>query len=331
MCKQQTEVREAMRSNFGAWAIAPGEPTKRLVHSLLSIDPDAGARPAGLDEARRRRAEARNLAYGPDRKPPQARIVGEDSGKQSTGLIGVVPVHGVIFPRKSPMTEYWGLTTCQAVGEQLDELMAHEAVKAIVLDIDSPGGNVCGVGELSAKIRSMSGGDKPIVAQVWDLAASAAYHIASAADEIIGTPSAEVGSIGVYMIAASYAKWFEEAGIDVRIIRAGKNKVKLNSLEPLDDEAIEHAQERVDELLVEFQDAVAKGRGVSVSTVRNEFGDGRVFGAKQALKLGMIDRVATMNETFARLSSNQGRARISGGKRKSEDLILRRRRHSASL
>ncbi len=116
----------------------------------------------------------------------------------SGGLIAVLPLYGVLAPRGTdPILAPWAQTSLKQVGREFRQALADPSISAIVLDIDSPGGAVYGVAELADEIQSARGGRKRIAAIANSLAASAAYWIASACDELSVTPSGEVGSIGL--------------------------------------------------------------------------------------------------------------------------------------
>lgn len=232
----------------------------------------------------------------------------------------VLPLVGTIIPRADMLTESSGAVSIQRFQTMFRLALKNEEVDAIVLDVDSPGGQVGGVDELSQEIYEARG-DKPIVAVANNLAASAAYWIASAADELVVTPSAEVGSIGVFAMHQDVSALLEREGMKVSLIAAGKYKVEGNPFEPLDDESRAAIQERVDDYYGMFIAAVARNRGVNRSAVRGGFGEGRVVGAKQAVSLGMADRIATLDETVSRLTKGRRRRQSA-----SASLDFRRRR-----
>lgn len=215
------------------------------------------------------------------------------------GNVAMIPVYGVISQRMNMFSEFSGGVSTERFMADMKAAMADETVKAIVMDFDTPGGGVYGVAETADFIRE-SRGEKPIIAQINSLAASGGYWMASAADEIVITKGGEVGSIGVYMLHEDISKLLEAEGIKETFIFAGKNKVEGNPFEPLGDDARAYFQDRVDDYYAMFIDAVAKGRGVSTKKVNEEFGQGRVFGAQQAVQIGMADRIATLDETLAR-------------------------------
>lgn len=233
------------------------------------------------------------------------------------GAVAVLPVFGVISQRMSMMTEMSGGTSTERLTQSFREVMADPQVAAIVLNVDSPGGSVYGIDELATEIRKARG-TKPIIAQANSLMASAAYYIASAADEIVVTPSGEVGSIGVKAMHLDHSAQNEMLGVKATLVKAGKHKGEVDPNLPLSDDALAHLQEDVNRYYDMFVSAVAAGRGVSAEAVRNGFGEGRVVGAKDAVRLGMADRVATLDETLARLSTPQGRATV-GRQRRAED------------
>ncbi|WP_312469387.1 signal peptide peptidase SppA [Brucella sp.] len=223
---------------------------------------------------------------------------------KTEGATAVIPVYGVLAQRMDLMSEISGGVSYQSLKRSIHEALANDDVKAVVLDIDSPGGAVPGTDELASEIRALRGGDKPIIAQVNSLAASAAYWIASAADEIVVTPSGRAGSIGVYTSHDDVSAYLEKNGVKRTYISAGKYKVEGNEVEPLGEDARQFIQDRVDYSYRRFVEAVAEGRGVTKSKVEEGFGQGRVFFAQELLDRGMADRIATLDETLARYGSD---------------------------
>lgn len=242
--------------------------------------------------------------------------------RASANGVAIIPIMGTIMPRANLMSEYSGGTSVQGLTKQLRAALADPEVGSILLDIDSPGGQVSNVPELAAEILA-SRGDKPIVAVANTLAASAAYWLAASADEIVVSPSAEVGSIGVLAMHEDVSGMLEREGVKVNFIHAGKYKVEGNPYEPLTDEARGAMQARVDEYYEMFVSAVAKGRGVTPAAVRGGFGEGRVVGAKEAVRLGMADRVATLDETIARLQNGRRRSSKTGASLETRQRRLR--------
>jgi signal peptide peptidase SppA len=230
---------------------------------------------------------------------------------KSSKFVAVIPVYGIIGPKaaefQNTSTDGTGI---DSLTSQLRAAIANPEVKAIVMDFDSPGGSVYGVDELAAEI-SAARDSKKIIAQINPLCASAAYYLASQSSEIAMNPSAEVGSIGVRAMHQDISKALELRGVKVTNISAGKYKVEGNPYEPLTEEGLAFMQQRVNEYYDSFVKAVARGRDVKVSDVKNGFGQGRVVGAVEAKRLGMIDRVATMDETLQRLGVGTSKGKVS--------------------
>lgn len=230
--------------------------------------------------------------------------IGSGSAKAKAakqGAVAVIPVYGTIAHRMSLLGESSGGASTETISAMVQQVAADDSVGTIVLDVDSPGGTIPGVSELAAEIRAARQ-NKRIVAVSNSLMASAAYWIASQADEIVSIPSGTVGSIGVFTAHQDLSKKLEQDGINVTLISAGKYKVEGNPFEPLSDEAKAVLQARVDDAYTSFVQDVAKGRNVTAKDVREGYGQGRALAAKDALSAGLIDRIETMDQTLSRLT-----------------------------
>lgn len=194
--------------------------------------------------------------------------------------------------------------------------MADATVGKIVLHQHSPGGSVYGVEELGDEIRAMRK-DKPIVGFVSSRSASACYWIGSQCSELYCTPGGEVGSIGVWSAHQNIKAHLEKEGVDIRLISAGKFKVEGNPYDALGDEAEAFMQSRVNDYYDAFTSSVAKGRGVSVSQVRDGMGQGRVLGATAALAENMIDGVMTFEELIRKMQKD---AKAASAPRRAADI-----------
>jgi signal peptide peptidase SppA len=223
---------------------------------------------------------------------------------RSSGAVAVLPLTGVIMHRANMFTDISGGTSTELFTAAFRQVLADPMIKAIVLDVDSPGGTVDGVEELASEIFQARE-QKKVYAVANTLAASAAYWIASSATELIVTPSGRVGSIGTMLAHQDVSELSKSLGVKTTLVSAGKFKTEGNEFEPLSDAARAALQAYVDEFYGTFVKAVARNRGVSPSDVRNGYGEGRMVGAKQAVALGMADRVATLDETLARLGASR--------------------------
>ncbi|MGC1784459.1 MAG: S49 family peptidase [Acidobacteriaceae bacterium] len=221
------------------------------------------------------------------------------------GSVAVIPIHGMVTHRGSIFSYFFGGGSTEDITQQLRQAVSDPGISAIVLDVDSPGGDTDGVDELAQEIYQARK-QKPITAVSNSLCASAAYYLASQANELIASPSSLTGCVGVYTLHQDYSQALNDAGIKMTLIKYGENKAEGNSFEPLSDPAHEHLQEMVDTFGEMFDKAVARGRGVKQEDVHKKFGQGRVFDAKKAVKLGMADRVGTLDDALVKHGAQRG-------------------------
>ena len=188
----------------------------------------------------------------------------------------VIPIVGILDQHPG-LIEAFGIgVSCDTVAAALNDALSDPSIKRIVLDIDSPGGSVYGVGELAASIRAARS-QKPIAAVANSLAASAAFWIGCSASRFYVTPGGEVGSIGVWMAHEDWSKAVADSGVDVTLISAGKYKVEGSPYGPLDADAKAFLQSRTDDYYAAFTKAVAAGRGVPIDAVRSGMGQGTIL------------------------------------------------------
>lgn len=264
------------------WAITPAY-YRAISHAMATRQLDI--------EGILRRAEERRIADAkPATKKPQA--------------IAVVPVVGPIENRPSFMGAECGWPSAGVIADQVEALVADSSVKAVVLDMDTPGGVAAGIPEAAGRIYRARG-KKPIIAVANGMAASAGYWLGTAADKMFVTPSGEVGSVGVFSMHTDMSAAMEAEGVKKTIIKAGKYKAEMNPFEPLTEEAKDYEQGVVDEIYAEFLSAVATQRGVSVAKVRSDFGEGRTVSARKAVAAGMADGVATLQQVIGRIQSGK--------------------------
>ncbi|MCA9053982.1 MAG: S49 family peptidase [Planctomycetaceae bacterium] len=231
---------------------------------------------------------------------------------RANGTVAVIPVYGVLTKRGD-----WYTSSTDALGRVIDAAAVSANISGIVLDVDSPGGSVAGLPEFADKVYSARDA-KPIVAVANPLAASAALWVGTAATSFVATPSADVGSHGVYSMHIDHSKMLEEWGLSVTLIHAGKYKVEGNPFQPLDDEGRAEFQRGVDEAYADFTSALSRNRGATRQYVRDNYGQGRVLSAQKALEVGMIDRIATLEETLAKMGAKSTETREA--KRETESL-----------
>ncbi len=225
--------------------------------------------------------------------PIAARPVVSRGNQASSGAIAVLSLTGVITQHP----DWMGDTSLDGFMADFMTAMNDPAVGALLISIDSPGGSVYGVQEVSGMMRAMRE-QKPVVAFANSLAASAAYWIGCSASQFYCTPGGEVGSIGVWQAHMDISGMLTNAGIQTTVISAGKYKTEGNPYQALDADAQAFMQSRVDDYYTAFVDAVAQARGVKTDVVKNGMGQGRVLGASDALKQNMIDGVMTLPQVL---------------------------------
>lgn len=199
--------------------------------------------------------------------------------------IGVIPVVGVIGKSLSPLEKMMGAVDVNEISDAVDAFAANPDVQKIALQVSSPGGTVTGVEELANKVRAIG---KPTLAYTDSEMASAAYWIASAADRVVSSPSATVGSIGVYIAIPDYSAAAEMAGIKMVVIKSGKFKGAGIEGTSLDEGQLANLQESVDTIHAEFKAAVNMKRKM----VKAEAMEGQTFSGKQAAAQGLVTGLA---------------------------------------
>ncbi len=224
-----------------------------------------------------------------------------DTGTPNEANIAVLDIVGT-------MSENDGYTYDQQyLLDSLDLIMEDEYNQALLLHIDSPSGAVYQIDELYLKImeyKAYTG--RPVYAAVESYAASGGYYVACAADEIYANRNATTGSIGVIMGEfLDLSELLDNVGVGVSYIATGPNKAMGNSYEPLTEEQKAIYQAICDESFAQFIGVIADGRNVEESIVRT-WADGRVYSAKQALQLGMIDGIEAFEDTLERLTYDLG-------------------------
>lgn len=240
---------------------------------------------------------ARFLAFDDEPMPMQG--ASGKRNKAGAGSVAVIPMTGIISHRMSMMSEIsgGGGGSIQSLTAQFRQALEDGNCKAIVFDVDSPGGSVEGVMELASEIYDARK-TKPVTAVCNAMACSAAYWLASAASEVVCTPSGQCGSIGVYMLLQDESEALKAEGIKITILKAGKYKAEGHPAEPLTEDARTFLQSQVDSVYGMFVKAVAQQRGVSQSAVREGMGQGRSLLANDAVKAGLADRTGTLDDVL---------------------------------
>jgi signal peptide peptidase SppA len=209
--------------------------------------------------------------------------------------IAVLPVVGPLFRYANLFTQVSGASSYELLAKDFTQAVENPDVKAIVLNIDSPGGEVNGCAEFADMIHEARG-VKPIIAYASGDAASGAYWIAAAADEIVVSKTSALGSIGVVGVYRG------NKGEDAVEVVSSQSPYKR--LDPDTDDGRARLQKRIDAMADVFVDAVAKYRGVASSHVQNHYGSGDVFIGDAAVKQGLADRIGSFEKLLSEISGN---------------------------
>lgn len=238
----------------------------------------------------------------PNEKPVAEPQAARPSVGGTTGRIAVLPIFGVMGQHPD---DWFADTSTELVGRVFGALVADPSVRAIVLNMNSPGGSVFGLDKLAQQVFSARG-EKRIVAVSNSLMASAAYFIGAQAHEVVADPGSLTGNIGTVYQVIDPTKALQNQGIEITTITAGKFKHEGHLGVPMSAEEKESLQSMVDSYYGQFVDAVARGRNVKASAVRNGFGEGRALTAQDAKAAGLVDRVATLEEVVGKLGARLG-------------------------
>ncbi|MFP3016814.1 MAG: S49 family peptidase [Wolbachia sp.] len=207
--------------------------------------------------------------------------------------IAIIRIYGVLTKKTEAFDHILDMTSYENIYEEIESALEDKSIETILLDIDSPGGEVNGVFDLADFIYE-SRAKKRIIAIANDDAYSAAYAIASSAEKVLVSRTSGVGSIGVIASHIDQSRFDERQGVKYTTIFAGSRKNDLNPHEPMTSESLESLQKEVDRLYEMFVQLIARNRGLSIEKIRSTEA-GLYFGEK-AVEIGLADGVTTFFE-----------------------------------
>jgi ClpP class serine protease len=267
-------------------AIAP-----RALDGLLAAGPMLDTRPAMLP--------ARNAS-------PGASHVLTEAG------IAVVPIVGPLVTRGDWLTSLLGANDYGEIASAIEAALADPAARAVLLEIDSPGGEVGGLFDLVDRLVSLrEAAQKPLWAVASESALSAAFAIASVADRLYVTRTAEVGSIGVVAIHVDESVADVMAGLKWTLVHAGDRKIDGNAHEPLSDTAFSAIQADVDALHADLVTLVARNRNISPDAVRAT--EAAIYRGQRGIDAGLADKLGTADLALADLARALDPPRLIAG------------------
>jgi protease-4 len=216
--------------------------------------------------------------------------------------VAVISLSGPIQFESSGFFFGGSVITPESVRTELERARNDDGVKAIVLQVDSPGGSVAASQEIVNQLELVK---KPIVVSMSDLAASGGYYISAGADKIVALPGTLTGSIGVISEMPNLKGLFDKLGIDMQVFIAGKHKDMYAGLRELTPEEKVIMQGMTDQLYNQFVQVVAKGRGLSEDKVR-ELATGQLYTGIQAKELGLVDELGGLQTAIDLAASLAG-------------------------
>jgi len=216
--------------------------------------------------------------------------------------VAVISLSGPIQSESSGFLFGGSVISPQLVRSQLERAKNDIAVKAIVLQVESPGGSVAASQEILNELERV---EKPIVVSFGDLAASGGYYISAKADKIVALPGTLTGSIGVISEVPNLEGLFQKLGIKMEVFTAGKHKDMYAGVRELTPEEKVIMQEITDQIYDQFVQVVVEGRGLSEDKVR-ELATGQLYTGVQAKELGLVDELGGLNEAIDLAASLAG-------------------------
>jgi ClpP class serine protease len=219
---------------------------------------------------------------------------------QSTikGDVAILPIKGAMIKNHDIFARLFGMTSYDILNLELQALAENPDVKSIVLEMDTAGGVVSGVMDFIDTINTIKE-TKPIYAYISDKAFSAGYWIASQATKIMSSPTGAVGSIGAMV---TFYKELDNA--DYKTVTYTSKNAPNKNADIESDVVAKETIELLNDIEQVFMEAVAKGRKTTTDDVKNNYGNGGIISAKNALKAGMIDSVGTMKDLLLQINKN---------------------------
>jgi ClpP class serine protease len=222
-------------------------------------------------------------------------------GAEMRGNVAVMSVFGPLMKQSGGLlATMLGLSSYEAIAKDFTTAVEDPSVKAILFNFDSPGGEAAGVSEL-AKMIAAARGSKPLYAYVSGDACSAAYWLASAADRIVCSETANLGSIGCRTVVVDDSQATASAG--VRIVSIVSSQSPFKTTDADDEEDMARVQTRIDAMAQVFIDSVAANRGVTSAEVMQRYGQGDQLVGRSAVEAGMADEIGTFEGTLSKLQT----------------------------
>lgn len=227
-------------------------------------------------------------------------LQGGSKKKSNKDAVGIVYVEGAIMPGKgstSPLMGIQSVAFSTPIRKALDKVANDDSIKSVVLRVDSPGGSVV-ASEIILQATKRVAAKKPLVVSMGNVAGSGGYYVACGAETIFADACTITGSIGVVSGKLATRKLWDKVGVGFHPIQRGKNAGMLANGKVFTSEQRDKLQGWMDEVYGDFKKHVTDIRGDRLSKPIDEIAGGRVYTGKQALELGLVDRIGTLSDAI---------------------------------
>jgi protease-4 len=207
-------------------------------------------------------------------------------------VIAVVSIDGAITRGESAGDLINGTSSGSAtITRALREIRKNDLVKAVVIRVDSPGGDATASDEIGREIDLLRLANKPVIISMGDVAASGGYWVAANGVRIYAEPGTVTGSIGVFSGFFSFGELLTKVGVTTQTLKRGEHADMETGFRPLNEQELTMLRDQARYTYVQFLDRVAKGRKMSQSRV-DEIAQGRVWAGSKAQEIGLVDKLA---------------------------------------
>jgi len=214
--------------------------------------------------------------------------------------IGLIYVDGVIMSGgSSDSIMFASGASSDHIVQVVKQAIDDNGIKALVVRINSPGGSAAASQEIYDAFERFTATDRPLIVSMADVAASGGYYIAAPATEIFANPATLTGSIGVVMQLMNYEGLYDLIGLRDEVITAGEFKDIGSPTRPMTEEERTMLQDMIDQVHVQFKDAVRKGRGFTEEEIE-EIATGMIFNGEDAVEIGLCDKLGGLQDAIDR-------------------------------
>ncbi len=217
-------------------------------------------------------------------------VAGEGADK-----VALVRVVGAISQEGGGLLSFGPAASSRRVLAQLERARRDRAVKAVVVELNTPGGSVVASAQIHDKLVELRRAGKPVVALLTEVAASGGYYVAAGADRVVADPSTLTGSIGVIVVLPNVQEFNRRIGLRTVVFKSGRFKDMGNPDRSLTPEEAALFQGIVEEAYRRFVEVVVQGRRMERSRVL-QLADGRIYTGAQAQRLGLVDRLGSFDD-----------------------------------